>query len=132
MITGLSLIVRMEGTGNEITASIRNGYYHVLGNSSASIIPFGNVAETIIYDTPSLSEEDNAKIESYLALKYGITLDQTTPQSYVNSEGTEIYDSDEAFDDFGSSYYRYWPRRWKFFGSANFKKYSSKFILNPC
>ena len=88
------------GTGNEITASIRNGYYHILGNSSASIIPFGNVAETIIYDTPSLSEGDNAKIESYLALKYGITLDQTTPQSYVNSEGTEIYDSDEAFDDF--------------------------------
>ena len=88
------------GTGNEITASIRNGYYHVLGNSSASIIPFGNVAETIIYDTPSLSEEDNAKIESYLALKYGITLDQTIPQSYVNSEGTEIYDSDGAFDDF--------------------------------
>ena len=98
------------GVGSQITASVRNGYYHVLGNSgslgfnnSMLLAPFGNVSETIIYDSPSLSEKDDQKIKSYLALKYGITLDQTTPQSYVNSSGTEIYDADGLFDDFDNN-----------------------------
>ena len=79
------------------------GYYHVLGNwglRNTVNEPFGNIAETVIYNSPTISDADNAKIESYLAIKYGITLDQTTAQSYINSSGTEIYDADGAFDDF--------------------------------
>ena len=79
------------------------GYYHVLGNwglRNTVNEPFGNIAETVIYNSPTISDADNAKIESYLAIKYGITLDQSTPKSYVNSSGIEIYDADGAFDDF--------------------------------
>ena len=36
---------------------------------------------------------DRNKIESYLAVKYGITLDQTSPTNYVNSAGTILYPS---------------------------------------
>ena len=79
------------------------GYYHVLGNwglRNTVNEPFGNIAETIIYNSSSLSEEDNAKVESYLAIKYGITLDQTARQSYINSSGTKIYNVDGVYDDF--------------------------------
>ena len=79
------------------------GYYHFLGNRSFDNVvnePFGNIAENIIYNSPSLSEEGNAKIESYLAIKHGITLDQTAGQSYINSSGTEIYNVDGVYDDF--------------------------------
>ena len=88
---------------------VGGGYYHVLGNIGNIVTPetglsfdnhFGNIAETIIYGTASLSDVESSRIESYLALKYGITLDQTTPQSYVNSKGAEIYDADGAFDAF--------------------------------
>nr|MDD3720335.1 delta-60 repeat domain-containing protein [Candidatus Gracilibacteria bacterium] len=51
-----------------------------------------NLAELLIYlennDTVSQNE-----IESYLSIKYGITLDQTSPQNYINSSGAVIWNS---------------------------------------
>jgi len=47
----------------------------------------GRMWEIISY-TSELSVSDQQKIESYLALKYGITLDQTTATDYVSSAGT--------------------------------------------
>ena len=85
---------------------VGGGYYHIFGNIGNTAAPegvdnhFGNIAETIIYGTASLSDVESSRIESYLALKYGITLDQAKPQSYVNSHGVEIYDADGAFNDF--------------------------------
>ena len=85
---------------------VGGGYYHIFGNIGNTATPegvdnhFGNIAETIIYGTASLSDVESSRIESYLALKYGITLDQARPQSYVNSHGVEIYDADGLFDDF--------------------------------
>ena len=84
---------------------VSKGHYHALGNLGASNLngPFGNITETIIYDSPTISDADDAKIQSYLAIKYGITLDQSMPQPYVNSTGTEIYDADGAFDAFDNN-----------------------------
>ena len=54
--------------------------------------PFnGDLAEQIIYGQ-SLSASDLQKVNSYLAIKYGFTLDQTTPQDYVNTAGAVIWD----------------------------------------
>jgi hypothetical protein len=39
----------------------------------------GDIAEIIFY-ADSLSDAERQRIESYLALKYGMTLDQTTPE----------------------------------------------------
>ncbi len=59
----------------------------------------GDVLEAISYSS-RVSDADIVKIESYLALKYGLTLSQTTPQDYINSNGISIYDSDNTLDDF--------------------------------
>lgn len=73
---------------------------------------FGSVAETIVYDQ-ILTDEDRAKVESYLAIKYGITLTGGIQQSgvtvgnigynYVNSAGTVVRPSDATYkyDVFG-------------------------------
>ena len=49
----------------------------------------GDIAEIIGYGATNTSG-DQQKIESYLAIKYGITLDQTTATDYLASDGSTI------------------------------------------
>ena len=49
------------------------------------------MAEVVLY-TEDLSDDDLNKVQSYLSLKYGLSLDQTTAQSYTASDGTEMWD----------------------------------------
>ncbi len=51
----------------------------------------GDIAELIVCPVPTTA--NHLKILSYLALKYGITLDQTLPQNYVASDGTLAWDA---------------------------------------
>ncbi len=52
--------------------------------------PFpGDIQEVIWYRT-DVSNTERQRIESYLALKYGITLDQSTAQNYLASDGTTL------------------------------------------
>jgi hypothetical protein len=51
----------------------------------------GIVPEIMLYDH-NLSYKDRLKIETYLAIKYGISLDQTYPLPYLNSRGDTIWD----------------------------------------
>jgi len=54
----------------------------------------GNIAEVVVYNS-AISDTDLNRVWSYLALKYGITLDQSTAADYVASNGTtEIWDKD--------------------------------------
>jgi hypothetical protein len=50
----------------------------------------GYFSEIAVYNA-NLTLAQRLRIESYLALKYGITLDQTTPTDYVRSTGAVIY-----------------------------------------
>ncbi len=50
----------------------------------------GEIAEVIVYDD-ALTSAERKRIESYLAIKYGITLDQTTLTNYTRSNGNVIY-----------------------------------------
>ncbi len=53
------------------------------------------VAEVIAYNNiPILLTID--RTESYLALKYGITLDQTTPRNYIFSDSSIVWDGSAA------------------------------------
>lgn len=74
-----------------------------LGSYPSSILPVNSVlAEAIIY-TSSLSTSDLNKVESYLAIKYGITLSNSgggTAGDYVSSAGALIWDASA-----GSSYH---------------------------
>ncbi len=63
------------------------------GGTSATSFE-GEIAEFIYCNEPgSLPLSQRRRIESYLAIKYGITLDQSTPIDYLNSDGTVIFDA---------------------------------------
>lgn len=49
----------------------------------------GDIAEILIYNTDN--ETDKAKIESYLAIKYGISLNDGTGTNYIASDGSTIF-----------------------------------------
>ncbi|OOV29327.1 hypothetical protein BXU11_05270 [Flavobacterium sp. LM5] len=60
--------------------------------------PFnGQLAEVIFYPN-SLTVSDKVKVESYLAIKYGITLDPSVG-NYVNSSGTAIWNNTKYWHD---------------------------------
>lgn len=52
----------------------------------------GTIEEIIVYDY-ALTDEERQKVSTYLAIKYGYTLDQTTANSYVDSNMATIWDS---------------------------------------
>ncbi|UOK63656.1 Ig-like domain-containing protein [Paenibacillus sp. OVF10] len=54
----------------------------------------GTIEEIIVYDH-ALTDEERQKVSTYLAIKYGYTLDQTTANSYVDSNMATIWDSNE-------------------------------------
>ena len=59
---------------------------------SASKYLTGEIAEVILYDRLVSAAERN-QIESYLAIKYGITLSQTAAQNYTGSSGSVIWNA---------------------------------------
>ncbi|WP_420551615.1 FG-GAP repeat domain-containing protein [Tenacibaculum aiptasiae] len=52
----------------------------------------GDISEIILYSRV-LSNTERHRVNSYNAVKYGITLNQTTPTNYVASDGTVIWDT---------------------------------------
>jgi len=75
-----------------------------IGNrhSGGSLFFEGEIVEVISYSS-RIAGIELSQIESYLALKYGLTLDQSTPQNYINSNGITIYDANGIFDEFDSN-----------------------------
>jgi Mycoplasma protein of unknown function, DUF285. len=55
----------------------------------------GDIAEIMLFADVLTPTEQN-QIESYLAIKYGFTLDQSTPTNYSSSSGTIIWDASSA------------------------------------
>ncbi|MEL6358536.1 MAG: DUF4347 domain-containing protein, partial [Bacteroidota bacterium] len=51
----------------------------------------GNIGEVIVFDR-ELTTAETQQVQSYLAVKYGVTLGQTGPQNYVTSSGATIWD----------------------------------------
>ncbi len=51
-----------------------------------------SICESIIYSR-MLSSRERQKVDTYLALKYGVTLDQTAPTSYVSSDGRVVWNA---------------------------------------
>ncbi|WP_152286531.1 T9SS type A sorting domain-containing protein [Flavicella marina] len=100
-------VMRLDGfedyvnnnTSSNITVSA-NRYGFIGDGSEASsfngsknnIYYDGDIAEIIFYDKGDLDATDIKKIESYLAMKYGITLDVGTT-NYVNSSNTSVWDN---------------------------------------
>jgi hypothetical protein len=101
--------VKMEilNNGNTLTtSSVLTGSYkdivntrYWLGRSEFFDASFdGDILEVINYNTRN-SDADKSKIETYLAIKYGITLGiNGTSQNYINSAGTTIYAAGSGFN----------------------------------
>lgn len=64
-----------------VGANVWNGGYNTLFN--------GRMPELIVYPK-ALNGTQRSQVDSYLAIKYGLTLDQTTPQNYIASDGVTV------------------------------------------
>lgn len=78
-------------TKNTNTGFTGNGSTFYLGSGGGGSYYNGEVAEVIYYLGATINAAAQNKIESYLALKYGITLDQTTAQNYTSSTGLTFW-----------------------------------------
>ncbi|MEI6767186.1 MAG: LamG-like jellyroll fold domain-containing protein, partial [Bacteroidota bacterium] len=72
-----------------------NNFY--LGANSGGNYMKTNLSELMIY-TGTLSDNERQRVQSYLAIKYGISLDQTTPTNYLASDGSVIWDASQNTD----------------------------------
>lgn len=82
-----------DGGGIEFGGSDGNTRYDD-GTSSGTNSFEGEISEFIYCNEPgSFTTAQRDRIESYLAIKYGITLDQATANDYVNSDGDIIFDA---------------------------------------
>ena len=57
-----------------------------------------SVCETIMFNG-LLNNKERQQVDTYLALKYGISIDQTAPSSYLSSDGRVVWDA-EANSEF--------------------------------
>lgn len=53
---------------------------------------YGGIGEVLMYSR-KLSDLERQKVQSYLAVKYGITINQTVATNYVSSDGATIWDA---------------------------------------
>ena len=93
--SGFKQDIRMNGAvqaSKTSTASFKgNSSNFYLGSENNSYFYNGQIAEIIYYLGATINAAAQNKIESYLAVKYGLTLDQSTAQSYTASNGTIIW-----------------------------------------
>ena len=77
---------------------------HIFGNNrngtatSSSILPgdddagfIGHLGETIIYGSGNLTTEERRRVDSYLAIKYGITLVQVNTDHYLDADAAIVW-----------------------------------------
>ncbi|MEZ4959932.1 MAG: DNRLRE domain-containing protein, partial [Saprospiraceae bacterium] len=79
--------VTQTSTNNRTIAGGNIGAYPAIANGPLWI---GNIPEIIVFPTNLTTTQVN-QVNSYLAIKYGITLDQTSPLNYIASNGTTIF-----------------------------------------
>ncbi len=70
------------------------------GNQRLPVAVYNGLIPEVVLFNRFISPVERRKVESYLALKYGISLNQEIPASYLNSRGEVIWDSElnEAFN----------------------------------
>jgi uncharacterized repeat protein (TIGR01451 family) len=78
--------------GTTIATFDKVNNYQRIGNSNQNEPWNGDIAELIVYQS-ALTATQYQQIESYLALKYGITLDQTVATNYLDSAAAVIWDA---------------------------------------
>lgn len=86
----------LSSTGTSISRSVISPHDVTLGGEAKTGDFVGDMSEVILYSS-KLSTTNKRRVESYLALKYGITLDQSSAQDYLASDGSDkIWDASAA------------------------------------
>ena len=84
---------RREATAATSCATQGDGVFFEIGGRTTGGSSFdgrifnGKISEVIVYKA-ALTTTQAQQVESYLAVKYGVTLNQSTPQDYLASDGT--------------------------------------------
>lgn len=94
-IGSLSNVGLLYAHSGDIELGASGGGTQYDDGSSSSANPFsGYISEFIYCNEPSaISSTTRQKTESYLAIKYGITLNQSTAIDYFDSAGNKIFDA---------------------------------------
>lgn len=89
-----SNIINGKNTGSNAVGGLNKINGNGVIGSRGDAIEFwnGTIGEIIAYEA-ELPVLDQQKINSYLGVKWGLTLDQTTPYNYLGSDGTIIWDA---------------------------------------
>lgn len=61
------------------------------GNGSDNAGFIGHIGETIVYGAGTLTTTERRKVDSYLAIKYGITLGQVGTDDYLDTDGNIVW-----------------------------------------
>ncbi|MEQ9298625.1 MAG: choice-of-anchor D domain-containing protein [Cyclobacteriaceae bacterium] len=99
--TNQTVDLRLNGLGETLgTLDLTSGTDVTIGAEADGDNRWdGNIAEVVVY-TEDLTDNDLQKVESYLAIKYGITLDQTTPRDYLASNSAVVFPATSSNPDY--------------------------------
>ncbi|WP_296150417.1 hypothetical protein [uncultured Flavobacterium sp.] len=75
-----------------VPSSVAGGMGFALGVRPSVAFASGDMSEVIAYTAP-LSATNLAKVESYLAIKYGVSLNNGTGYAYINSAGASTWNN---------------------------------------
>jgi Bacterial Ig-like domain len=84
--------IKINGLGYTNNAggdiAVYSGIPTLGSRGTENILANSELAEAIIYNTSKSTSNERQRIQSYLATKYGITLDQSTAQNYLATDST--------------------------------------------
>ncbi len=98
LVPNLQIFVdgRLDAQGGASSANpLNNGVMgqFILGQwAGGSVNANMDLGEVVIFGS-DLTATEQAQVDSYLAIKYGITLDQTTARNYFDSQGNVVWDA---------------------------------------
>lgn len=96
-VTGGTLYIGVNGaalvSGGSGVNTVLDAAANIGANSGGSERWYGSISEVIMFNR-TVSDTERQRVNSYLALKYGFSLDQTTPQSYLASGSNLMWDKD--------------------------------------
>ena len=90
-LNGASGPTATHGANGQITGGFSIGTTQFSSNSSDNAGFVGNIGELIVYGAGNITSAERNKVESYLAIKYGVTL--TNTNNYVTSADQNVWDA---------------------------------------
>lgn len=92
-LNGGNPVTSGDDAGDLTADPIRIGRHSTTSNGGLT----GDLAEVIVYNT-NLTATQRQQVQSYLSIKYGITMDQTTATDYLSASGAVVFPATTSHD----------------------------------